>query len=172
MRASVSTTQDLGMPAIYLHLLAELLNTIGVDEKALLKRVGLDPVRLQSTDIRVSQSQASEFVTRAIIESGEPGLGIMLARELRLPLHGALGTAVMSSRTLAEALDLMTRYLTLRAPHLQVRRLQHDGQAIYAISCGIDLGPLQGFIMDAMLFGCASMIKPCNGPRSMPHEMA
>lgn len=62
-------------------------------------------MRLQSTDLRVSQSQASEFVTRAIIESGEPGLGIMLARELRLPLHGALGTAVMSSRTLAEALD-------------------------------------------------------------------
>jgi len=157
MRASVSTTQDLGMPAIYLHLLAELLNTIGVDEKALLKRVGLDPVRLKSTDLRVSQSQASEFVTRAIIESGEPGLGIMLARELRLPLHGALGTAVMSSRTLEEALDLMTRYLTLRAPHLQVDRRHQDGQALYTISCDIDLGPLQGFIMDAMLFGCASM---------------
>lgn len=157
MRASVSTTQDLGMPAIYLHLLAELLRTIGVDEKALLKRVGLDPVRLKSTDRRVSQSQASEFVTRAIIESGEPGLGIMLARELRLPLHGALGTAVMSSRTLEEALELMTRYLTLRAPHLKVSRRQREDQAVFTISCDIDLGPLQGFIMDAMLFGCASM---------------
>ena len=73
MRASVSTAQDLGMPAIYLHLLAELLNTIGVDEQDLLLRVGLDPARLQSTDLRVSQTQASEFVTRAIIESGEPG---------------------------------------------------------------------------------------------------
>lgn len=157
MRASVSTTQDLGMPAIYLHLLAELLRTIGVDEKALLKRVGLDPVRLKSTDLRVSQSQASEFVTRAIIESGEPGLGIMLARELKLPLHGALGTAVMSSRTLEEALELMTRYLTLRAPHLQVTRRQQQDQAVFTITCDIDLGPLQGFIMDAMLFGCASM---------------
>lgn len=157
MRASVSTTQDLGMPAIYLHLLAELLRTIGVDEKALLKRVGLDPVRLKSTDRRVSQSQASEFVTRAIIESGEPGLGIMLARELRLPLHGALGTAVMSSRTLEEALELMTRYLTLRVPHLQVSRRQREDQAFFTISCDIDLGPQQGFIMDAMLFGCASM---------------
>lgn len=157
MRASVSTTQDLGMPAIYLHLLAELLRTIGVDEKALLKRVGLDPVRLKNTDLRVSQSQASEFVTRAIIESGEPGLGIMLAGELRLPLHGALGTAVMSSRTLEEALELMTRYLTLRAPHLQVTRRQREDQAVFTITCDIDLGPLQGFIMDAMLFGCASM---------------
>ncbi|HSP00043.1 MAG TPA: AraC family transcriptional regulator [Thioalkalivibrio sp.] len=157
MRGSVSKTQDLGMPAIYLHLLAQLLQTIGVDDTTLLERVGLDPVRLKSTDLRVSQSQASEFVTRAIVESGEPGLGIMLAQELRLPLHGALGIAVMSSRSLEDALDLMTRYLTLRAPHLQVRHGQQDGQAVYAIACGIDPGPLQSFIMDAMLFGCAFM---------------
>lgn len=157
MRASVSTVQDLGMPAIYLHLLAELLNTIGVDERALLLRVGLDPARLKSTDLRVSQAQASEFVTRAIIESGEPGLGIMLARELKLPLHGALGTAVMSSRSLDEALELMTRYLTLRAPHLKVSRRQEGNNVMFNVSCGVDLGPLHGFIMDAMLFGCVSM---------------
>lgn len=157
MRASVSTVQDLGMPAIYLHLLAELLNTIGVDERALLLRVGLDPARLKSTDLRVSQAQASEFVTRAIIESGEPGLGIMLARELKLPLHGALGTAVMSSRSLDEALELMTRYLTLRAPHLKVSRGQEGDNVLFRVECGVDLGPLQGFIMDAMLFGCVSM---------------
>ena len=157
MRASVATTQDLGMPAIYLHLLAELLKTIGVDEQSLLLRVGLDPARLQSTDLRVSQTQASEFVTRAIIESGEPGLGIMLARELKLPLHGALGTAVMSSRTLGDALELMTRYLTLRVPHLNVCKRETGNLARYVVSCDIDLGPLHGFIMDAMLFGCVSM---------------
>ena len=157
MRASVSTAQDLGMPAIYLHLLAELLRSIGVDEQDLLLRVGLDPARLESTDLRVSQPQASEFVTRAIIESGEPGLGILLAKELKLPLHGALGTAVMSSRTLGDALELMTRYLTLRVPHLQVRKRENAGLACYQVTCDVDLGPLHGFIMDAMLFGCVSM---------------
>ncbi|MBW7471855.1 AraC family transcriptional regulator [Marinobacter sp. M216] len=157
MRASASNAQDLGMPAIYLHLLAELLHTIGVDERDLLLRVGLDPLRLNSTDLRVSQSQASEFVTRAIIESGEPGLGIMLARELKMPLHGALGTAVMSSRTLEEALELMTRYLTLRAPHLHVTKRRGGSNAWYTVACDMDLGPLQGFIMDAMLFGCIFM---------------
>ena len=39
MRASVSNSQDLGMPAIYLHTLAELLHTIGVDERDLILRV-------------------------------------------------------------------------------------------------------------------------------------
>ncbi|WP_100638926.1 AraC family transcriptional regulator [Marinobacter salexigens] len=163
MRVSASNTQDLGMPAIYLHILAELLKTLGLDERDLLLRVGLDPVRLQSTDVRVSLAQASEFVTRATIESGEPGLGIMLARELKLPLHGALGVAVMSSRTLQDALDLMTRYLTLRAPHLSVSCHEHDGAMHYAILSDGDPGPLQGFIMDAMLFGCAFMGEQLTG---------
>ncbi|AMQ89049.1 AraC family transcriptional regulator [Marinobacter sp. LQ44] len=157
MRVSVSTVQDLGMPAIYLHTLAELLHTIGVDERDLILRVGLDPTRLNSTEVRVSQAQASEFVTRAIIESGEPGLGIMLARELKLPLHGALGTAVMSSRTLEEALELMTRYLTLRAPHLKVQKRVSGQNAWYNVTCDIELGPLQGFVLDAVLFGCVTM---------------
>ncbi|MGC8119727.1 AraC family transcriptional regulator [Marinobacter sp. VGCF2001] len=157
MRASASNAQDLGMPAIYLHTLAELLHTLGIDEQDLILRVGLDPVRLNSTELRVSQAQASEFVTRAMIESGEPGLGILLARELKLPLHGALGTAVMSSRTLEEALELMTRYLTLRAPHLRVQKRISGNNACYAVSCDVELGPLQGFVLDAVLFGCVSM---------------
>lgn len=157
MRASVSTAQDLGMPAIYLHTLAELLHTIGIDERDLIQRVGLDPSRLKSTELRVSQTQASEFVTRAIIESGEPGLGILLARELKLPLHGALGTAVMSSRTLEDALELMTRYLTLRAPHLRVHKHLSGQSAWYEVTCDVELGPLQGFVLDALLFGCITM---------------
>ncbi|GAA3567294.1 AraC family transcriptional regulator [Marinobacter xestospongiae] len=157
MRASPSQAQDLGLPAIYLHLLAELLHRLNVDDQALLLRVGLDPARLQSTELRVSQSQASEFVTRAIIESGEPGLGIMLAQEMKLPLHGALGTAVMSSGNLGEALDLVSRYLMLRAPHLRVHHKQEGDRVVFRLVCDIDLGPLQGFILDAMLFGCVTM---------------
>ncbi|MDX1634323.1 MAG: AraC family transcriptional regulator [Marinobacter sp.] len=155
MRASAS--RDLGLPSIYLHLLAELLRSTGVDEQSLLMRVGLDPSRLRSTELRVSQPQASEFMTRAIIESGEPGLGILLAGELKLPLHGALGTAVMSSRTLGEALDLMTRYLTLRSPNLRVERHQEGGQAVFRVICSSDLGPLQGFALDATVFCCVAL---------------
>ncbi len=157
MSASASTSPDLGLPAIYLHTLAELLRSIGVDEQSLMLRVGLDPSRMKSTDLRVSLSQASEFVTRAIIESGEPGLGVMLAREMKLPLHGALGVAVMSSRTLQDALELMTRYLLLRAPHLEISHRHEGDNEIFTIFSRVDLGPLHGFIMDAMLYGCAVM---------------
>lgn len=157
MPAAASQVQDLGLPAIYLHTIAELLRQRGVDDRALLTKVGLDPACLADDDVRVSLSQASEFVTRAIVESGEPGLGILLASELRLPLHGALGIAAMNSRTLGEAMDLMVRYLTLRAPHLKIFCVNEGDTTTLRVVAGLELGPLQSFIMDAMVFGCVTM---------------
>lgn len=157
MSVSATGKQDLGLPAIYLHLLAELLESIGIDKQALLVRVGLDPARLSSMDLRVSQAQANEFVTRAVIESGEPGLGILLARELSLPLHGALGTAVMSSRSLSDVMNLVTRFLTLRAPYLSVDQRQQGDQSLFVITSDLDAGSLNQFILDAVLYGFASM---------------
>lgn len=163
MSALKTGKQDLGLPAIYLHLLAELLESIGINEQALLGKVGLDPARLSSMDLRVNQTQANEFVTRAVIESGEPGLGILLARELKLPLHGALGTAVMSSRTLSDVMNLVTRFLTLRAPYLSVDRRQQEGQALFVITSDLDAGSLNQFILDAVLYGFASMGEQLTG---------
>jgi AraC-like DNA-binding protein len=163
MSALSTGKQDLGLPAIYLHLLAELLESIGIDEQELLCRVGLDPARLSSIDLRVNQTQANEFVTRAVIESGEPGLGILLARKLRLPLHGALGTAVMSSPILSDVMNLVTRFLTLRAPYLSVERRQDYNQALFAITSDLEASSLNQFILDAVLYGFASMGEQLTG---------
>jgi len=163
MTAPATAKQDLGLPAIYLHLLAELLASIGINEKALLVKVGLDPTRLNSLDLRVSQAQANEFVTRAVIESGEPGLGILLARELKLPLHGALGTAVMSSRSLTDVMNLVTRFLTLRAPYLSVSHRRNEDQALFVITSELDAGALNQFVLDAVLYGFASMGEQLTG---------
>lgn len=170
MSASATGKQDLGLPAIYLHLLAKLLESIGIDEQALLVRVGLDPARLSSMDLRVSQAQANEFVTRAVIESGEPGLGILLARELKLPLHGALGTAVMSSRSLGDVMSLVTRYLTLRAPYLSVHQHQQGDQSLFVITSDLDTGSLNQFILDAVLYGFASMGQQLMGQQLMGEQ--
>lgn len=156
-RALASLTGDPGLPAVYLHLLADIVHAKGVDEQALLHAVGLDANRLVGADLRVSQAQAADFVRRAIMATGEPGLGILLAEELRLPLHGVVGTAVMSSRNLADALDVLGRFLSLRAPLLTVRTQMMGDQLIMTIEPRMDLGPLHGFIMDAMIVGCAMM---------------
>jgi len=117
MRVSASISRDLGMPAIYLHILAELLNTIGLDERDLLLRVGLDPIRLKSTEVRVSQAQAGEFVTRAQCEdalkqlTGDAGFDCRVRRviETSYPfppkLARAAATLFVSDRTLKRRLQ-------------------------------------------------------------------
>jgi AraC-like DNA-binding protein len=114
-------------------------------------------------NLRVSQAQANEFVTRAIIESGEPGLGILLARELKLQLHGTLGTAVMSSRSLADVMGLVTRFLALRAPYLSVFHQKQSQQALFGVTSDLDPGALNQFMLDAVLYGFASMGEELTG---------
>lgn len=155
MGISATNARDPGIPAIYLHTLARLLGEMGLDATALLLAVGLDPNRLNATERRVCRSQANEFITRAMVESGEPGLGVLLARELRLPLHGVLGSAAMSSQTLEEAFELVTRYLGLRVPGLDIRKQYTGGYVYYQVTCDYASEPLQRFIMDTLLFGWA-----------------
>ena len=48
-------------------------------------------------------------------------------------------------------------YRTLRAPHLKVEKHLSGQNARYTVSCDVELGPLQGFVLDAVLYGCVSM---------------
>ncbi|WP_097459797.1 AraC family transcriptional regulator [Mangrovitalea sediminis] len=157
MTAIAAPARDLGLPGIYIHLLAELLRERGLDERRLLQQVGLDPHRILSTDVRVPLMTASEFVRRALLASDEPGLGILLAKELRMPLHGALGVAVMSSRNLEDALRISSRYMQLRLPQMSVVPHQEGDQVLIRFTPAIDLGPLTSFMLDTMTIGFLMM---------------
>lgn len=163
MPAAANQAQDPGLPAIYLHIVAELLHSRGFDEQHLIHQVGLDAEQLGDSELRVSLAQAREFVTRAIIESGEPGLGILLANESQLLLHGAMGEAVINSETLRDALDIMVRYLTLRAPFIEITAETCGRETRYRIESKLDPGPLRNFFLDAVLFSSVRMGVQLNG---------
>lgn len=156
MNAYTKTPADFGVPGIYLHLLAQLLGRFGVDDNALLRSLGLDPERLLAPDARVPKTRAAEFVRHAIHVSGEPGLGLLLAAELRLPLHGPLGIAVMSSPSLGDALELGSRFLQLRLPLMRMTRDETGTTAIIRFNID-DNSPLTGFLLDAVTLGLVIM---------------
>lgn len=156
MNAYTMTQADFGVPGIYLHLLAQLLGRFGVDDSGLLRNLGLDPERLLLPDARVPNTRAAEFVRHAIHVTGEPGLGVLLAEELRLPLHGPLGIAVMSSRTLGDALDMGSRFLQLRLPLMRMTRDQTGATAVIRFEID-DNSPLAGFVLDAVTLGLVIM---------------
>lgn len=155
----MSTTVNhsgLGLPAIYLHLVQQVLNARGMDSRRLLVESGLDPDSLLQEETRIPLSTAAVFMHRAIIESREPGLGFLLAEELRLPLHGPLGRAVMSSDNLREVLDMITRFISLRMPLLQVTTYREDRYSVIEFS-GEGPAALMDFVLDAVTLGCVYM---------------
>lgn len=156
MNVSVKNHSGLGLPAIYLHLVQQVLSARGMNSRQLLVESGLDPDSLLQEENRIPLSTAAVFMHRVIIESREPGLGFLLAEELRLPLHGPLGRAVMSSDNLREVLEMMTRFIALRMPLLQVSNYREGRYAV--IEFNID-GPavLSEFVLDAISVGCVHM---------------
>lgn len=79
---------------------------------------GMDfaPHDLKSNDSRVFVTDAIAMVERALDLAGKDGLSFMLARELRVTIHGTLGFTALTSPTLAGALDSVRRYLQLTSP--------------------------------------------------------
>ncbi|TVP52740.1 MAG: AraC family transcriptional regulator [Halomonadaceae bacterium] len=166
MNTSVNHS-GLGLPAIYLHLVQQVLNARGMDSRRLLVESGLDPDSLLQEESRIPLSTAAVFMHRAIIESREPGLGFLLAEELRLPLHGPLGRAVMSSENLREVLDMMTRFIALRIPLLQVNTYREGRYSVIEFS-GDGPTALTDFVLDAVTVGCVYMGKQIINART--HE--
>ncbi len=157
MNAHTMIQMDIGVPGIYLHLLARVLKRQGCDDDALLRSLGLDPERLGAQGVRVPQTLAAEFVRHAMHVTGEPGLGLMIASELRLPLHGILGVAVMSSPSLDDALTLGGRFLQLRLPLVGMARHQESGTVVLRFKTGADTGPLNSFVLDTITVGLVLM---------------
>jgi AraC-like DNA-binding protein len=63
----------------------------------------------------------------------------------------------MSSHSLADVMNLVTRFLTLRAPYLAVNESRQNDQALFVITSDLDVGALNQFVLDAVLYGFASM---------------
>lgn len=157
MSSTISAHTQSGLRAIYIHLLAELLDARGVDASALLIQSGLDSASLQTADARVPLVKASDFLRRAMAAAGDPGLGLAMAECMHFPLHGPVGAAVMSSQTLGQAMEVVGRYLALCAPLLTIRTRRDGNEAVIRFTMTLDLGPLTGFVLDTVMVNCLLM---------------
>jgi AraC-like DNA-binding protein len=106
------------VPGVYLRVLADVVRQLGYNDRSLYEGMDFAPQDLKSNDSRVFVTDAIVMVGRALDLAGKDGLSFMLARELRVTIHGTLGFAALTSPTLAGALDSVRRYLQLRVPFL------------------------------------------------------
>lgn len=82
----------------------------GVDCRSLFVQLGLDYAALSNPDARFAQDAMTRLWHLAVEASGNPAIGLNMAKALRPSSFNVVGYAVMSSRNLQEGFARLVRY--------------------------------------------------------------
>ncbi len=85
----------------------------GADRARLISRVGLDPDRLRDPEAHIPLATHHELWELAVEEANERALPLLVAEACEPATFNVLGYACMTAATAREALDRLTRFLSL-----------------------------------------------------------
>ena len=85
----------------------------GLDIAAIFRELGLDAEVLTDPDARISQDSMTRVWQLAVERSGNPAIGLNMARVVRPGHFSVVGYSLMSSRTLREGFGRVVRYQRL-----------------------------------------------------------
>jgi len=131
------------VPTNYLNNIVGLAEEYGANRDVILKDAGVSQESMDDPEARIDVEAFARVIVCALEESGEPALGIRLGSQLRVTTHGILGYAAMASATLAEALDLIAKYMQTRTPLLVVSVSVRRGIATLRIEEAAILGEIR-----------------------------
>lgn len=109
-----------GLHPAYLRLLLLQLKRAGLSTEALLSRAGIDADEVEADAVSLDVGRVQRMIATAVEASGRPWLGLEFGAGVPVLGHGPLGLAAAASARLREALDLIARFLQLRAPLIQL----------------------------------------------------
>jgi AraC-like DNA-binding protein len=119
--------QDWLMPVVhpvYARLICADLRRKGFTERQILSGTHLQWQALHTDNSFLSFAQIRRLVLRALALSECPWLGLKVGASTQLSTHGALGVAVMACSNVAQALQLLQRFASLR-----------EGLAVVSVEC-------------------------------------
>lgn len=125
-------------PAVYVRVILDCLNGLGVRPSIVLQRTGLTWHDLHQDHQMVDLRVFHQLVKHAIQYSGEPALGLIVGSMLQ-PCHSPVGIAAVTSDTLGQSLQTVSRYGRLLFGPLEFR-LDIAGR-LSVLSVG-SIGPL------------------------------
>jgi AraC-like DNA-binding protein len=135
----------------YLATLCRLIDEDGTATSSLLKQHGFSLQTLEHAGFQLPWSRAAILFQALLPLAQDPSIGLRLGRQLNLRSHGFLGYAILSSRNIGEAIDLLIRYLRTRISLFELRLFREHNHAVIQIDEGIALGPLQFLLMDTLI---------------------
>ena len=128
MTTSADTEAELAISAAWILALLDAFRQLGLDTEALLRRALIDGTLLQDPDSRISRDAAGRLWREALLESGDPQLGLHAGERVRLRMNHLVPLLLMSAESFGEGARVAIRYQELLS-HARVISLEEsDGQ--------------------------------------------
>lgn len=152
-----------GLPAAYALLLLDVATRWGIGEDELLRPHGLDRQALTSPTLRIPLETVNEIYRQALALTGEPALPFYVGMQMKLSSHGFIGFAAMTADTVAQALELAERFISLRIMGFTLR-LARDGELAHLyLETDLDLQPLRDGVVASLMIGLGQMAQVITG---------
>lgn len=150
--------------------IVQSLELEGLDSRALFAELGLDFAALDDPDARFPQDAMSRLWNRAVELSGNPAIGLNIAR-VHTPAFPVVGYALMSSRNLGEGFERLERYQRIIAEGADLTfRCLPEG-CLYRIVVHGDRLPVPRQSAECSLASLTAMLRWITGRAIKPLEV-
>jgi AraC-like DNA-binding protein len=162
------------------HLLATQLSVLvlqyaescQVEPTAVMHGTGLSSADLEDDDTWISYRQATQIIDNALRLTGNPALGLEVGAREELDAFGILGYAMLSSATLAEALEVGEKYQRTAQTLCDVKLEEGDGNIAIQAAPPFVLSTSQyRFGIEELFSGVISISRILTGEEVRPNEI-
>ena len=146
------------MPSAYLKLVVQAGEAAGYSTLSLLAGTGLTGVQLLQSDQPVSFEATLTVLGNAERLFG-PGWHLEVGQRLTVPAHGALGFAVVTAPTLKASLDVLLRFMGIRAPFLWSSGGREADQFVFRFFDAVDMGEQRRTLIELAALSLQGLIE-------------
>lgn len=161
--SSIPVDNTPGLPAAYALLLLDVAARWGITEEELLKPFGLDRQMLTSPTLRIPLETVNEIYKTALELTEEPGLPFYVGMQMKLSSHGFIGFAAMTADNVAQALELVERFISLRIMGFAIRLEREGDKAHLYLDTDLTLQPLRDAVVAGLMIGLGQMAQVVTG---------
>jgi AraC-like DNA-binding protein len=137
-----------------MRVLMQLADERGMSAVACLEGTSLFPEAVIDPSVEISTHDELRVLRNLLARFGaEPGLAIEAGRRCHVSMYGAWGLALISSRTLRDAVDVALRYVDLAFVFGQLTFAEVDGQARLRFDDSVIPEDLRGFLTERIMTG-------------------
>jgi AraC-like DNA-binding protein len=151
--------------------IVQMLNDRGYSPAASLVGTGIDLDQLGNVEQRVSYRQRITQLENMVALPGMDGVWLETPRDVSISDYGLLGYAMMSSATLAQAVQIAVKYHKMAGTLFELTFVVDGDDAVLRIEHLLAGGPAARYVVEDLFLGIAPLISLLIGEDHRPNRI-